>query len=121
MDSARTADGLDSEPAQRWASLAMATGVSGLAAVTVLLAAVIAVGSVGEPPLDASSQEAATFFRDAGAAWVQAAEAAASLGMLAFVWFVIGPALLLRRAEGDPPWRSTVALASGVLVAAYGR
>ena len=29
-------------------------------------------------------------------------------------------ALLLRRAEGDPPWRSTVALASGVLVAAYG-
>jgi len=86
-------------------------GVSGLGAVTVLFAAVIAVGSVGEPPLDASSQEAATFFRDAGAGWVQAAEAAASLGMLAFVWFVIGwpcccDAPRATRPGGPPsPWR----------------
>jgi hypothetical protein len=94
-------------------------GGGGLGAVTLLFAAVIAVGSVGEPPLDAGAEEAATFFRDAGAGWIQAAEAAASLGMLAFMWYVIGPTLSLRRAEGDPPRRSTVALTSGVLVMAY--
>jgi hypothetical protein len=40
----------------------------------------------------------------------------AAIGIL---WFVVGLALLLRRAEGDPPWRSTIALVSGVLLTAY--
>ncbi|HLN77475.1 MAG TPA: hypothetical protein VK204_10560 [Nocardioidaceae bacterium] len=120
MVSARTADSPDSEAAQRWASLARATGVTGLGAVSLLFAAVIAVSTVGEPPLDASSQEAAAFFRNSQAAWVQAAEATASLAMLVFLWFVVGLTLLLRRVEGQPPWRSTVALGSGILVAAYG-
>ena len=39
-------------------------------------------------------------------------------GMLVFLWFVVGFTLLLRRAEGDPPWRSLVAWVSGGLVAA---
>lgn len=120
MDSAWTEDSKDSESARRWVSLARATGVTGLAAVGILFGGIIAVSSVGEPPLDASSQDAATFFRKTEAAWVQAAEATASLGMLVFLWFVVGLVLLLRRAEGEPPWRSTVALVSGVLLAAYG-
>lgn len=120
MGSARTAERPTSEPAQKWVALARATGVTGLAALILLMTSVIAVSSVGEPPLDASSQEAATFFRDSQVAWVQAAEATASLAMVAFLWFVVGLALLLRRTEGEPPWRSNVALVSGVLLAAYG-
>jgi len=120
MVSARTTVSPDSESAQRWASLARATGAIGLAAVILLFAALGVVGSAGEPPLDASSQEAATFFRNSQAAWVQAAGATVRLAMLVFLWFVVGLSLLLRRAEGGPPWRSTVALVSGVLLAAYG-
>jgi len=100
--------------------LARATGACGLGAMVVLFGAVIAIGSVGEPPLNASTEEAAEFIRNASADWVQAAGALASLGMLAFLWFVVGPALLLRRIEGEPAWRSGIALVSGVLLAAYG-
>ena len=46
---AQTADSPDSEPAQRWASRTRATGVTGLAAIILLFAAVIAVSSVGIP------------------------------------------------------------------------
>ena len=108
------------DPPERWRNLALGTGVTGLVAIVSQFAAIIAVGSVGEPPLQASSREAAAFFRSIEAAWAQAAQAVASLGMIVFLWFVVGFALLLRRAEGDPPWRSGVALASGVLVTAYG-
>jgi len=85
-----------------------------------LFTSIIAISSVGEPPLEASTADVVTFFRDADAGWVEAAQATASLGMLAFLWFVVGLAALLRRAEGEPAWRSTVTLVSGVLLAAYG-
>jgi hypothetical protein len=81
MASARTADSLDSESAQRWASLTRATGVTGLAAIILLFAALIVVASAGEPPLDASSEEAATFFRNSQTAWVQAGGASFVLGL----------------------------------------
>jgi len=35
------------------------------------------------------------------------------------IWFVVGLCLLLARAEGSPPWRSAVALVSGVLLPTY--
>lgn len=117
-DASRTVPG--GRESDAWTRLALFTGVTGLAAMAILFPAVIAVSSVGEPPLDATSRDAAAFFRDIEAAWAQAAEAVASLGMLVFLWFVVGFALLLVRVEGDPPWRSVVALVSGVLVAAYG-
>ena len=42
------------------------------------------------------------------------------MSMLVFLWFAVGLSLILRRAEPDPPWRSTVALMSGVLLVAFG-
>jgi hypothetical protein len=86
----------------------------------VIFTPIIAISSLGEPPLEAESADIVTFFRAADVGWVDAAEATASLGILAFLWFVVGLALLLRRAEGQPAWRSTIALVSGVLLAAYG-
>ena len=38
--------------------------------------------------------------------------------MITFVWFVVALTTLLRRAEGEPPWRSTIAMVSGVLFVA---
>ena len=100
--------------------MARTTGWLGIGSFVLIFVPVIAISSVGEPPLEASTPDIAAFFREADTDWVEAAEAAASLGMLVFLWFVVGVALLLRRAEGDPAWRSTIALVSGVLLAAYG-
>jgi hypothetical protein len=104
----------------RWRDLARMTGITALVAVVLLFVPIIAISAVGEPPFDATVDEAAAFFRDADTAWIAAAEATAAVGMLVFLWFVVGVTTLLGRAEGQPAWRSTVALVSGTLVAAYG-
>lgn len=104
----------------RWRRLSRTTGVIALVAVALLFGPIIAISTVGEPPFDATQAEAATFFSNADSAWVHAAQATASIGMLAFLWFVVGFTTLLRRVEGEPAWRCTVALVSGTLVAAYG-
>jgi Domain of unknown function (DUF4386) len=41
-----------------------------------------------------------------------------TVGLVTFVWFVVALSILLRRAEGEAPWRSTIAMASGVLFVA---
>ncbi|HMI33518.1 MAG TPA: hypothetical protein VK499_05285 [Propionibacteriaceae bacterium] len=46
--------------------------------------------------------------------------AASTLGMIGSLWFFVAFGFLLRRAEGDPPWRSTIATLSGALLAALG-
>lgn len=105
---------------ERWRALSRTTGVIALVAVVLLFGPIIAISTVGEPPFDATQEEAATFFRNADSAWVHAAQATASIGMLAFLWFVVGLTTLLRRVEGEPAWRSTLALVSGTLVAVFG-
>ena len=45
--------------------------------------------------------------------------ALASLAAIGWISFVVALCLLLGRAEGSPPWRSAVALVSGVVLAAY--
>ena len=98
----------------------MAPGITGLVGMVLLFGAVIAVSTRGEPPFDAPRDDVAEFFRNADVGWFQAAQAAAAIGMLALLWFVVGLTTLLRRVEGEPAWRSTVALLSGTLLVAYG-
>lgn len=84
-----------------------------------LFGAVIA-GSPGEPQLDATTAEAAEFVHGLDATWVRQVEAVGDIGMFVLLWFMVGLALLLRRrVDGDVPVRSTMAMLSGVLVAAY--
>ena len=81
---------------------------------------IIAMSSLGEPAFVASREEAAAFFRNtAGSSWADAAGTVALLGLVLLTLFMVGLCLLLRRAEADPPWRSTVALVFGALFAAY--
>lgn len=111
---------MTSTTTERWRGLAMTTGVTAIVAVVLLFAPIIAISALGEPDFDATGEEAAEFFRNADMPWVGAAQTTASIGMLAFLWFVVGLTTLLRRVEGEPAWRSTVALVSGTIVAAYG-
>src|SRR4029450_3300388 len=41
-----------------------------------------------------------------------------TVGLIAFLWFVVALTTLLRRVEGEPPWRSTIAMVSGILLPA---
>ena len=103
-----------------WIRVSRAIGWAGLVGTVLLFAAIIPLGSLGEPPLEATTSDAAAFVRNAAEAdWVQPMEAVGALGIIGLMWFLVGVALLLRRAEGDPAWRSTVALASAVLLPAY--
>jgi hypothetical protein len=103
-----------------WSGVARISGWAGLVGAVLLFGAIIPIGSLGEPPLEASTNDAAEFFRNAAdAGWLQPVEAVGTLGMIGLLWFLVGLAVLLRRAEGEPPFRSTVALASAVLLPAY--
>ena len=102
-----------------WSRLKHVTGAVGLLAIPLLFASVITIAE-GEPPPLSSVEQAARYFREADGAWLQPAFALFAVSMLVFLWFAVGLSLILRRAEPDPPWRSTVALMSGVVLVAFG-
>jgi hypothetical protein len=102
----------------RWKRMIRSTGVVGLVTFVVLFAALIA-STPGEPTFLASPQEALAFYLNTTARWVQAATAVLDLAAIGWTWFVVGLCLLLGRAEGSPPWRSAVALVSGVILGAF--
>lgn len=66
----------------------------------------------------ASNDEARAYFANVSVGWAQTATAV-SVAAIGILWFIVGLTLVLGRAEGDPPWRSTIALVSGVLLTAY--
>jgi hypothetical protein len=104
----------------RYAALARATGIIGIFFVALLFGPIIALSTAGEPPLDATASEAAKYFDKIEATWAQLAIAVSTLGWIGSLWFFVAFGYLLRRVEGDPPWRSSVATLSGALLAAYG-
>jgi hypothetical protein len=93
-------------------------GLAGIVGMVLLFAAVIA-SSPGEPPLDATTAEAADYLKGLDESWIPPLEVAADIASMVLLWFMVGLPLLLRRHEGEVPVRSTVAILSGVLFAAY--
>ena len=99
-------------------SLLRGIGVTGLVGTVLLFASVIA-GSPGEPPLDASTAEAAAYIKGLDASWIQAVEALGDIAMMVLLGFMVSFSLFLRRYEGPFPVRSTMAMLSGTLFSAY--
>ena len=104
---------------ERWTRLSRTTGLLGLATVVLIFVPIVAISTVGEPQFTATATEAQAFFRSASQGWVQIAQAVTVLAGIGLIWFVVGLALLLGRAEGNPPWRAAVAGVSGLLLPAY--
>ena len=102
-----------------WARMSRVTGLVGLASFVLLFAPIIAISTLGEPPFTATVEQAYAFIRNSSASWVQLTQPVLTLAAIGLVWFVVGLALLLARAEGRPPWRATVAGVSGLLLPAY--
>ncbi|MGY4772443.1 hypothetical protein ACXC9Q_36515 [Kribbella sp. CWNU-51] len=94
--------------------LFVVTGISGLAA-TVLILVAVAVGTRPEPSFNAPASEFLAHYRSPNTAGSESRSFLLAVGLIAFVWFVVALTTLLRRAEGELPWRSTVALVSGVI------
>ena len=102
----------------RRAPLERIIGLTGIAGAILLFTSVIA-GAPNEPPLDATTAEAADFLKGLDASWVPPVEAVGDIAMMTLLWFMVGLPLLLRRYEGEIPLRSTVATLSAALVATY--
>jgi hypothetical protein len=104
----------------RYAALARTTGIIGIAFIVLAFGPIIALSTADEPALEATAAEAVNYFGNLEATWAQLTMAASTLGMIGSLWFFVAFGFLLRRAEGDPPWRSTIATLSGALLAALG-
>jgi hypothetical protein len=103
-----------------YTALARATGIIGIVFIVLLFGPIIALSAAGEPPLDATGPDVVKHFATIEADWAQLTLAASTLGWIGSLWFFLAFGYLLRRVEGDPPWRSTIATLSGTLLAAYG-
>jgi hypothetical protein len=93
------------------------TGIAGLAAVVLIFGAVV-VGTRPEPSFTATATEFLAYYRSPNTPAAQFRSFALTVGLIAFLWFVVALTTLLRRAEGEPPWRSTIAMVSGILLPA---
>ena len=104
--------------AAAWRRLGRVTGVTGLAAIVQIFAAVV--GAREEPSFTATATEFLVYYRSPETVATPFRSFLFTLGLVTFVWFVVGLSVLLRRAEGEAAWRSAIALGSGVLFVALG-
>lgn len=86
---------------ESWKGVARISGWAGLIGAVLLFGAIIPLGSLGEPPLEATTKDAAEFIRNAaGADWVQPVQAVGALGMIGLSWFLVGLAVALAPGRG---------------------
>jgi hypothetical protein len=102
-----------------WQRLGRVSGVAGLAAV-VLIFVPIVVGTRPEPAFNAAATEFLTYYRSPHTPAAEFRSFVFTIGLVTFVWFVGALTTLLRRAECGAPWRSAIAMGSGVLFVAWG-
>jgi hypothetical protein len=103
--------------ADAWQRLGRVTGVAGLAAVILILVPIV-VGTRPEPAFTATATEFLTYYRSPHTPAAPFRSFVFTVGLVTFVWFVGALTTLLRRAEGEAPWRSAIAMGSGVLFVA---
>jgi len=100
-----------------WQRLGRVSGVAGLAAVVLILVPIV-VGTRPEPTFDAAAAEFLAYYRSPHTPASQVRSFVLTVGLITFVWFVGALTTLLRRAEGEAPWRSAIAMGSGVVFVA---
>ena len=100
-----------------WRRLARATGISGLATMVLIFVPALARSGL-EPAFDAPAADVLVYLRSIHSPLANFGSFVMTVGLIAFLWFIIGLSMLLRDAEGDPPWRSAIAAASGLVLLA---
>ena len=70
---------------------------------------------------DSTADETVAFFRSLDDSFGALSSFATAVGLIAMLWFGLGLALLLRRYEGELPWRSLFLAGSGVVSVVSGQ
>lgn len=96
--------------------LGRVTGIAGLVSVALIFGTLI--GTREEPAFTSPAGEFLTHYQSPNTIAAPLRSFVFTVGLVSFVWFAGTLTTLLRRAEGEPSWRSTVAAASGVLFVA---
>ena len=96
-----------------WQRLGRVTGAIGLSA-TILIFAVL-LGTREEPAFTAPANQFLAHYRSPNTVAGEPRSFLFTVGLVAFLWFAVALSLMLRRAEGEAPWRSLIAMASAVV------
>jgi len=105
---------------QQRKNLARITGAAGLVTLVVVLGSSLA-NDYQSAAIDSSADETVTFFRSIDDAFGAFSSFATAIGLIAMLWFTLGLALLLRRYEGELPWRSVFLAGAGVVSVVSGQ
>lgn len=103
-----------SDPATQRRTLARVTGGAGITALVVVIGTSLA-NDYPSAEFTSDAAQAATFFRSLDDSFGALSAFLTSVGLIALLWFAIGLALLLRRYDGELPWRSAFLAGAGVL------
>jgi uncharacterized membrane protein len=101
-------------------TLSRVTAAGGLVTLVLVLGTSIANG-YQSAPFTSDTDQVVSFFRSLDDALGAAGSWLTSVGLIAMLWFAIGLALLLRRYEGELPWRSAFLAGAGVVSVVSGQ
>jgi hypothetical protein len=105
---------------QQRRNLARITGAAGLVTLVVVLGTSL-VNNYQSAPFDSDAGETVEFFRSLDDTFGAISSFATAVGLIAMLWFTLGLALLLRRYEGELPWRSVFLAGAGVVSVVSGQ
>ena len=101
-------------------TLARVTGAAGPITLVVVLGASL-INDYQSASFTSDADEAVSFFRSIDDSLGAFSSFATVVGLIAMLWFSIGLALLLRRYEGELPWRSAFLAGAGVISVVSGQ
>jgi hypothetical protein len=105
---------------QQRRTLARITGAAGLVTLVAVLGSSLA-NDYQSAAIDSSADETVAFFRSIDDSFGAISSFATAVGLLAMLWFTLGLAVLLRRYEGELPWRSVFLAGAGVVSVVSGQ
>jgi hypothetical protein len=101
-------------------NLARITGAAGLFTVVVVVGGSFA-NDYQSAAIDMPANETVAFFRSLDDSLGMITSFATAVGLIAMLWFSLGLAMLLRRYEGELPWRSLFLAGAGVVSVVSGQ
>jgi hypothetical protein len=108
------------EPTTTRPTLARITGACGLTTLVLVLGASLA-NDYQSIPFTADADETVTFFQSIDDSVGATSSFLTAVGLVAMLWFSLGLALLLRRYDDDPPWRTAFLAGAGVVSVVSGQ
>jgi len=101
-------------------TLAWVTGAAGITTLVVVVGTSLA-NDYQSAAFTSDAEQTVAFFRSIDDAFGALSSFLTAVGLIAMLWFAIGLALLLRRYDGDPPWRSAFLAGAGVVSVVSGQ